>query len=198
MLATDPTFAARAYEVHRTVLRLRGATDRIWLELGLLLKQVRDEELWRPLQFESFAAYLADPELSISHTAAYRVIAVAEGFQRHLTASPAGTTGIGPDAIAALGTHKAALLAPVVADCPPAEAAEWVAKAATLTTSDLRRELRRAQGRDTDTAAWLDILGHQLAALARKLGDTAEPRAVLDDISNRTIAALARLEREAE
>jgi hypothetical protein len=197
MLATDPTFAARAYEVHQDILRLRQAADALFLELGALLAQVRADELWRPLAYASFEEYLADPDVAISHTSAYRAMRVASAFSP-FTASTDGTSCITPDAVVAVGIVKADLLVPVVEQASVAEAAEWVAKAATLTTSDLRREIRRRRGQDSEQRAWLDTLGYQLAALARQLGDTGEPLAVLDDISNRVIAARARLEQEAE
>lgn len=197
MLAANPVaLAERAFAVHQDVLRLRKTADALFLELGTLLAQVRDDELWRPLEYASFDEYLADPEIGLSHTTAYRAIRVASAFGP-LTESRDGTACIDTAAIVQVGVMKADLLVPVVEQASAEQAAEWVEKAATLTTGDLRREIRRARGQDSEQAAWLDQLSHQLAALARKLSDTPEPLGLIDDMTSRLIAARARLEQDA-
>lgn len=134
----DGTLAAPdAHDVHTDIVALRNIAVRTFLHLGERLHQFREMRGWLALGHPTFESYIADPDVDISRTLAFRLIAVHKAFTLMLPCPPGGLLAAGP--------NKLELLIPHVHS---QNVDEWVSKAAALSRSDLRKELREAFGDD--------------------------------------------------
>jgi hypothetical protein len=169
-----------AHDVHQQLLSLKYQAAACFLAMGRLLRQVRDERLYVPLGHETFESYLS--ELEISRSFAWKLIANPVAFAPVLDEHDASTVpadqsrgetpAVAYGDLLTMGVEKAyAVRPPLRRRGPPAAAAEWVAKAKTLSVVDLRREVRHARAGDPASAQfdYLVGVGHRLMALAGEL-----------------------------
>ena len=127
MVKTDKALMAEAGRIHKLrqeLLDLAVSATEHFFRLGEIMKEVRDDELWRA-GYESFAAFFSDPELDYKKSSVYHAIKLAELFPKwkKLTDVPVG---------------KLILIAPHV-DSTNKEA--LIKDARGMAHSDLRHEL---------------------------------------------------------
>jgi len=72
--------AEREEELHQRLISLSAVNARNFFEFGEVLKEIRDDELWKTGGYDSFDAYFSDPELSLSRSSVYHAIALIEHF----------------------------------------------------------------------------------------------------------------------
>ena len=124
-----------AWERHCRIVTLRNQAERTFLELGEELYWFEKERQYETLGHDSFNAYLADPEVDISRAMAYRLKGVYEKYILELS--------VDKDGIAArllpVGADKLDAIRPYVDED---NVDEWLDKAATLSRSDLRQEIK--------------------------------------------------------
>ncbi len=70
----------RGSELHQRLISLSVNTTRNFFEFGEILKEIRDNELWLAMGYETFESYFADPELSLSKSSVYHAISLVEHF----------------------------------------------------------------------------------------------------------------------
>ncbi len=166
----DAQVAAAAWQLHETIVALKSEITRRSLQLGRALGLLRDERLYVALGYDTFEAYLASPEVTISRTQAYRVIALVEGVERLPDAA------LDTAALEAMGVSRAEIALPLIrAAATEEERAAWVADAQTLSVRDLRervREQRTGPPALAEAAAEVDRR-EMLAAVARRIGRLA-------------------------
>lgn len=140
-----------AWERHKRIVALRHKAECTFLELGAELYefcQNREGQTgWEALGHTSFNSYLADPEVDIGRRTAFRLIRV----HTHLVLGLRSATV----ALLPVGIVKADCLAAHVkkGNIDESNLDEWLDKAATLSRSDLRDEIRRVFSAPTMTSA---------------------------------------------
>src|SRR4030066_1851451 len=132
---TDAIVATTAYEVNSEVIACRMNIEANFLRLARLLKQVRDEKLYRALDHLTFESYLGDPEIGIKRSSAYKLITEYERYVLRL--------GVPETRLIGIGSKKLSIIGPVV----ERDKDEWLDRAEALSSSDLIAEVRNAQGK---------------------------------------------------
>ena len=115
---------------HRDEIQFRG------LIVGALLKDCRDKELWKVLGYESFAAFLGDPEITMKRSTAYNLILIYEVYQEKM--------GLPVERLKKIGTRKLQIILPMVQTDPD----HWLSEAESLSKSDLINTVKEAQGKE--------------------------------------------------
>jgi len=126
-----------AYERHRRIVELRDTLERNALELGEALYWFERERGYRVLGYDSFNAYLADPDVNIGRSTAFKFKRVYQLFIYQLECPAAGLLEAGADKLEVIAPHV-----------DESNVDEWVATAAALSRSDLRKEVAREFGVD--------------------------------------------------
>ena len=105
-----------------------------FLVLARLLKENRDMSLWKLLDYESFEAFLGDPEIGFRRSKAYDLIRIYELYIERLK--------LPPEVIISIGNTKLLKIAGVV----ESDTEGWLNKAKVLSVSDLKLELAGGEG----------------------------------------------------
>lgn len=133
------TVTDSAYTRHTRIVELRNEIERNALELGEALYWFERDKQYQQLGYDSFNAYLADPDVNISRSTAYKFKRVYNLFVDILHCPAAGLLEAGAD--------KLEIIAPHVNS---ENVGEWVVTASALSRSDLRTEVARVFGVDGD------------------------------------------------
>jgi len=75
--------ANKAHEIHKELSNLRVSALWHFYRMGELVREVRDEQYWEVLGYDSFESYLSDPDIAIPVSSAYHAIGVVETFPRY-------------------------------------------------------------------------------------------------------------------
>jgi len=89
--------AKGAFEVHQSILNLKKQMGMAFVELGRLLKKVRDEGYFQVLGYESFSAYVINSELGFKRRTAYYYIEIYEWYVEKLAYEAQYLAEIGQD-----------------------------------------------------------------------------------------------------
>ncbi len=158
--------------------------------LGVVLLMIRNEKLYEILGHVTFEAYLADK--GIGKSTAYRYLQQAEVYL--LPDDPPAT----PTQVAAMGLVKSLAIAEDVKGKTPAEAAELVSDALSLSEGDLRTRLEERKGRVPDgMTECLRGIRSQLATYLARLQPPAidDPEKTLEELSGEAIRWRAMVKR---
>jgi len=123
-----------AFERHKRIVALRNRAVKTFLELGEELYWFEKLKQYRELEHPTFESYLADPDVDISRDIAFRLKRVYKTFELKLKVAPALLLQAGYDKLVAIHPH-----------ITEENAEEWINKAASLSRSDLRIEIREHQ-----------------------------------------------------
>lgn len=123
------------WNLYRSLVDHRACAERDFAIIAAELVTIHDSAIWRDLGFASWNEFLADPEINISRSSAYRLMQAYAAWKPFLDA---GT--ITAEEYVAMGQYKAATLAPMVAGAEPERAAELAARARTVSVSSIRAE----------------------------------------------------------
>ena len=128
-----------AWERHGRIVKLRTHIERGFLELGKELFEFRqDDANWKALGHPSFLSYLADPDVDIGRSLAYRLMLIYHHYALYLCLDfhPGGTFDI---KFIEVGHTKLDMLRPYM-DHNIVE--EWLDRAVTLSRSDLAKAIK--------------------------------------------------------
>ncbi len=125
-----------AFNLHQEILNLKRNIETQFLQMGALLKRIRDERLYETLSYETFEEYIAQPELALNRSTVYKIIGVYEDF---------GMCNQLDIDIAEIGYAK---LDRIRQFKDQEDFEEWVYKAKTLSLSDLSLEIREKKGKE--------------------------------------------------
>src|SRR5215207_2789510 len=187
--------AIRAHTLHQRVLGLKRQVEAAYLELGAVLLTIREHQLYEAYA-DDFEGYLRLPELDFSRATAYKCMRAAKACMPLLESRDWTGPPLTMADMAAVGITKADIIAPMLADAPSEAIHEWVAKAQTLSEPDLRREVCRANGQDTERAAFLENLGNKLIALGIRVKRDEGAIEALDESAHTARAGRERLGQE--
>lgn len=123
-----------AAQLETKVIRLKQGVGLNFLELGRLLCEVKEEEYFKELGFETITEWLSSPDVSISPGWAWNFIGLYDTYIRKAKLQPAD--------IQTIDYTKLQMITPVVKRHPD-KLDELLTKAATLRRVDLKRDLRQ-------------------------------------------------------
>ena len=125
----------KAHQNYEGILLCRANIQAGFLMLARLLKENRDDGLWKLLGHDSFEGFLGSPEVGFSRAKAYGLI--------HLYELYVGKLGVEERELLEIGTAKLLMVANVVEN----DKEGWLGKAKALSKSDLLLELGRGPGK---------------------------------------------------
>ena len=119
------------FQVDVEVKQLKKDINGGFLELAKRLKEIRDNKYYIQLDYDTFEAYIAQPELGFDRTSVYRFISIYEKFVIELKVPHEG--------LLSLDYNKLDMLIPHITE---ENKEELLNKAQTLSRSDLREEMQ--------------------------------------------------------
>ena len=125
-----PSDAKEAHAIYEEIKHRKKIVVYNFLELGKLLKILRDKKLYRLLDHQTFSSFLGDPEISFSRSTAYGLIGIFECFilkHKH-----------DPELLANISWSKLHMIKGVYEET---EDPDWIYKADTLSQKDLIDEI---------------------------------------------------------
>jgi hypothetical protein len=132
---TEKDVALYAHYCRQLVIEYKDGVNKNLWALAKVLKEIRDEKLYRMLDCGSFNEFVAQPEIGMSRSAVYALIKRYEIYAYHLN--------VPENRLLNIDSSKLDIIAPVVKGDPE----KWLASAEALSQSDLINEVRVAQGR---------------------------------------------------
>lgn len=96
----------RAFQTWKALLSAKRSHDGLFLVIGKLLKDVRDEKLYEKLDYENFSQFLASEELGFSREKAYMCIKTYEYYIEYLQ--------LDPEHIGQMNVSRLSLMVPVL------------------------------------------------------------------------------------
>src|SRR5574343_998321 len=128
-----PADAQKAFDLEQQVKAVKSQVQGSYLELGRLLKEVRDNDYYKLLGFDTVSEWLSSPDIAISRKWAASAIRVYELYILKL--------GKKPEEIQNIDYTKLVSLSGLI-EKHPEEAEEWIDKASTLRRIDLQSEIK--------------------------------------------------------
>jgi hypothetical protein len=125
-----------AHKVKEEIIVCHRETQKNFLRLGSLFKECRDKQYWKVLGYDSFAAFIGDPEIALKRSTVANMIHIYELYAERLS--------IRIDELSRIGSRKLQIIAPVVETDPE----RWLAEAETSSKSDLINSVRAEQGKE--------------------------------------------------
>lgn len=182
--------AAFARQLHVRVTALVAEINHKGTQLGCLLYQIEEDGLYVPLGYATFGAYLASPEVHLSRSQVFKLIALAKATSPELLRPRPENAAKLPqqplfsrEDVAEMGIERATMILPMVRR-DPERAQDWVATAKTLGSTDLAlaiRENRNPEFSQLQEAAL--ELARKLTGMAYHLRETQDNHlSILDDI----------------
>lgn len=121
-----------AFKLHESIVGLKRSVQQNTLQMGATLKELRDRKLYRLLDYPSFQAYCASPEVSVKRSTAYAFIRVYEVFIERFKYPV--------KQLETVDSKKLERILPVVDE---ENHQEWLEKARELSYTDLVTEIRQ-------------------------------------------------------
>lgn len=194
--AEEAAIWEKADQLRREIRALCGSINDSFLQLGARLRIVAEHHLWRDLSYESFEAFIEDPEVTggLGRTQVYQALKVARAYIPAAPARPDSAhdmpTPLVPlRDVADMGITRAAMIAPIVTSphTLPEDRAALVAVALTAASiEDLGRHLAGQPQPDlTQEEAERrkrEAFGRRLHALADRYPDDMDPVALLASV----------------
>lgn len=84
----DLPLEEKAFATWKALLSAKRSHDGLFLVIGKLLKDVRDDKLYEKLDYDNFSQFLASPELGFSREKAYMYIKTYEYYIEYLELDP--------------------------------------------------------------------------------------------------------------
>jgi hypothetical protein len=124
-----------AEDNRQAIIKHRDEVQAQFLMLGALLQDCRDKLYWKQLGYETFGAFLGDPEITLKRSTAYNLINIYHKYSEQM--------GVPSTTLAKIGTRKLQIISPVVETDPE----RWLGEAENLSKSDLINMVRVEQGK---------------------------------------------------
>lgn len=125
----------RAVMIHNEIAVRKVAIAQNMFEMGKLFKEMRDNKYYKYHGYDTFEEYIGVPELGLKRSTVYSLIQKYELYVQQLD--------ISINLLYQIGHAKLQIINPVVQNDP----SEWIYRAKELSRSDLKNEVRLAQGK---------------------------------------------------
>jgi hypothetical protein len=123
----------QAYQTDILIRQCHFEIERLSLPLAKALYEMEEQKLYENLGYKSFNAYLADPEVGIARSTAYKL----KGIYKDLILNQSIQT----DQLIQIGQDKLDIIRKYIVQ-QPALTQELLADARTLSKTDLRKQIR--------------------------------------------------------
>jgi hypothetical protein len=141
------TRAEYAHDAYSKLLYAKKSQDFLFLAMGKILKDIRDEKLYIDLDFDNFGQFLASEELSFSRESAFLYIRVFEFYIEYLQ--------LNEEHIQNISVSKLAMLVPVLKKmASKEEAIEFIQDTENLRYGEFVREVKQKQGSTKPNVYW--------------------------------------------
>lgn len=150
--ATLPA-ADRAFQTWRALLAAKRNHDGLFLVIGKLLKDVRDLEFYKQLDYENFSQFLASEELGFSREKAYMCIKTYEFYIEYLE--------LDPESVRNMNISRLSMMVPMLKLIEDkTEAVKQIEEMNSLRHGDFVREVRKkVNQKGKPTVYWSDEFG---------------------------------------
>lgn len=145
----------KAFALYQMLLQAKRNQDYLFLGIGKLLKEIKDNELYRQLDYESFNEFVTSDELGFSRESAFLYVRVYEYYIERLKLD---AEYVGKINLARLGQ-----MLPLLKKLDnPEKEIEMVEEFSNLRQSDFMLKLRQGRGDDKPTVHYSKELGKWL------------------------------------
>lgn len=143
----------RAFSTWKALLSARRTQDGLFLVMGKLLKDVRDDKLYVELDYDNFSQFLASEELSFSREKAYMCIKTYEYYIDYLE--------LDPERIGRMNISRLSMMVGMLKKIKnKAEVVKEIEKMSSLRHGDFVREIKIKTNQDgKPTSYWSEELG---------------------------------------
>lgn len=143
----------KAFSVWKALLSAKRSHDGLFLIIGKLLKQVRDEKLFLELDYDNFTQFLSSEELGFSRDKAYMCIKTYEYYVEYLE--------LDPSTVGQMNISRLSMMVPMLKQIDDkTEAVKQVNELTQLRHGDFVREVKNRTNKDgKPTVYWSDELG---------------------------------------
>jgi hypothetical protein len=130
----------KAFETWKALLLAKRSHDGLFLVIGKLLKDVRDEKLYEKLDYENFGQFLASEELGFSREKAYMCIKTYEFYIEVLQ--------LDPEKIGQMNVSRLSLMVPMLKQIEDKkEVVRQIEEMSNLRHGDFVREVKNRTSR---------------------------------------------------
>ena len=131
----------RAFQVWKALLTAKRSHDGLFLVIGKLLKDVRDNELFKQLDYENFTQFLSSEELGFSREKAYMCIKTFEYYIEYLE--------LDPERIGKMNVSRLSMMVPMLKQIEDkTEAVKMIDDMNSLRHGEFVREVKNKTNRD--------------------------------------------------
>lgn len=143
----------RAFSTWKALLFAKRTHDGLFLVIGKLLKNVRDEKLFVELDYENFSQFLASEELGFSREKAYMCIKTYEYYIEYLE--------LDPERIGKMNISRLSMMVHMLKKIEDkAEVIKQIEEMSNLRHGDFVREVKNRTNQDgKPTCYWNEELG---------------------------------------
>ena len=143
----------RAFATWQALLSAKRSHDGLFLVIGKLLKDVRDDKLFLKMDYDNFSQFLADPQLGFSREKAYMCIKTYEYYIEYLE--------MDPEHIGQMNISRLSMMVPMLKGIEDkTEAIKAIEEMSQLRHGDFIREVKNKTNRDgKPTCYWSEELG---------------------------------------
>lgn len=133
--------ADRAFATWKALLSAKRSHDGLFLVIGKLLKDVRDEKLYLTLDYDNFTQFLASEELGFSREKAYMCIKTYEYYIEYLE--------LDPERIGGMNISRLSLMVPMLKQIEDkAEVVKQIEAFSNLRHGDFIRKVKIKTNKD--------------------------------------------------
>lgn len=142
----------RAFQVWKALLTAKRSHDGLFLVIGKLLKDVRDNELFKQLDYENFTQFLSSEELGFSREKAYMCIKTYEYYIEYLE--------LDPERIGKMNVSRLSMMVPMLKQIEDkTEAVKMIDDMNSLRHGEFVREVKSKTNKDgKPTVFWSNEL----------------------------------------
>jgi hypothetical protein len=136
-----------AFDVWRKLLIAKQTSDALFLVQGKLLKHIRDEKLYKTLDYPSFNQFLCSEELSFSRAKAYSYISIYEYFIQELQ--------LQEEEVAKMNISRLIMMLPILKQMASREQIEEkIEELNAMGHADFVGDVKREKGGSKPTVYW--------------------------------------------
>jgi hypothetical protein len=143
----------RAFQMWKVLLSAKRGHDGLFLVIGKLLRDFREEELFKQLDYENFTQFLESEELGFSREKAYMCIKTYEYYIEVLE--------LDPESVGKMNVSRLSMMVPVLKKIEDkTEAVKQIEQLNTLRHGDFVREVKSRTNTDgKPTVYWSEQMG---------------------------------------
>jgi len=131
----------RAFNYWQNLVKAKRSQEGLFLVIGKLLRDIRDEKMYEVLDYETFTEFLNSSEVSFSRESAYLYIRTYEYYIEYLE--------LNPESVSKLSVGRLAMMIPALKKIgDKSEITEQIEKYSEMRHSEFVREIKNTTRKD--------------------------------------------------